>query len=153
MKFIMSGHEYQASDWYHLRMEIPIPGNLKSNEFAVIVNRQHVESVRDMVVPGDFEKNFQEDVERFRPNAPVPEMFMIDLLKGKLPWLQGIEIGSCALCLSDSAPSSLDYDPKTQVLYFTHNCDTFGQRGVLLSAFGVWAYGIERLHIGRTFQR
>ena len=123
---------------------------LKTREFGIVVDRGVVDPIVERF-KGDeeerarFQKVFEERMASFVRYAELRGAVRYNLYEGEEPWLFGFNMGNgaAALCLSRNRNDPAIDDPNKERTYRTHNCDHAGHRGVLMTAFGIWADLIE----------
>jgi hypothetical protein len=135
--------------WYRF-VGMDFGERLKTREFGVVVDRSVVDPIvekfkRDEEERARFQKVFDMRMKDFVRNAKLGGAIRFDLYEGREPWLFGFNMGNgaAALCLNRNRNDPAIDDPDRERAYRTHNCDNVGHRGVLMTAFGIWADLIE----------
>ncbi len=126
-------------------MPIPMRGDCRSYDLGIVVNRGYVDDVKDVVDPRIFERNFQRDISELRAVLPNDFKFDADLWKDNLPWLWSFDGRGWGFQVDREALDSIDFDSSEEIMYSSHNCDSLNQRGLIISAFGIWAEHVQRL--------
>ena len=133
--------------WYRF-VQMGIGERLKAREFGIVVDRSVVDPIVERF-KGDEEERarfqgvFDVRMKDFVRNAKLGGAIRFDLYKGEEPWLFGFNMGHGAAALYLNRDRNDPAISDRERVYRTHNCDNVGHRGVLMTAFGIWADLIE----------
>jgi len=138
--------------FWHSLVDMDVGRTLKSKEFGIVVARGPVDQLAERYKRiseerSRFQRVFDGRMKEFMRDVGLGERGGVryNLCGGEEPWLWGFDLGrgSAALYLSRNRNDPAIVNQEREAAYRTHNCDNLMHRGILISAFGIWAELIE----------